>query len=299
MMGKRIQKLGMAWLIAGVLTGCADSAPATVRSIPPSTEVTESTEAGPSPVKATSVHAEGQIPSDNFPAGEPSADRYSTSISAEGSHMLYNRQDKKVPPAQVVCDLMLLDLESGEETRVGQNNEAEPCHAFSWLGEWVYVQWNEFPSRRLTDFSLFDGKAGKLLESGRLYQYLEESETRIVLLLPRENNGDGDSLGADIRIGALTNDGAFHHLDTQNVYEVQFLDIQLSESLDAMAIWTHHVPTNTSQLLIARVDTALWSTGEWALIDIEPNPDGGTIGYDQDGFVILSDGRRFKLPWLV
>ena len=113
-----------------------------------------------------------------------------------------------------------------------------------------------------------------------------------------KTNSDGQTSGADIRIGALTKDGAFHQLFVLNVYEVRFLDIQLSESLGAIAVWTHQVPTNSSELWMAPLNVESWSTGEWKSLTIKPNPDGGAISYDEDGYVVLSDGRRFKLPWL-
>jgi hypothetical protein len=230
--------------------------------------------------------------------GAPAVNKFSSSISADGSHLLYNRKDKKVSPTQVQCELTLLDVESGKETMLAQINDVDPCHSFGWLGNLVYVQWNEFPSRGLTDFTLFDGKSGTKLESGRLYQNLDEREARIVLLHSKIPFEERDGLESDIRIGALTNDGEFHLLFEQTVYEVQFLDIQLSESLGALAIWTHHVPANSPQLWMAPLDSERWSAGDWEALDIEPNPDGGAISYDYDGYVVLSDGRRFKLPWL-
>lgn len=202
--------------------------------------------------------------------GDPNMNKFDASISADGSHLLYSRKERKRSLSQVPCEISLLDLESGQDISVSNPNQADTCHTFGWLENNIYVQWNEFQSSGLTDFTIFDGKSGILLESGWLYQYLEESQTRIVLLHPPKKDGEPYSLGADIRIGVLTPDGAFHLLFEQNVYEVQFLDIQFSRSLGAMTIWSHQLPTNSSQLWIAPIDMEQWSAGEWQTLDIKP-----------------------------
>lgn len=324
MSSKSTKIVSIILLSVWVLTGCTSSGSETVKSIQPTPPSTASPVTD-SAVTTTAVHTAQPLLSESIEIGESNVGfvyewrnklyaldsegvytelgdideaKFSPSISADGSHLLYNHSAKKVPPAQVICDLKLLDVKSGQETKILQNNMVEPCHTFGWLENHIYVQWNEFPSRGLTDFSVFDGKSGTMLEKGRLYQHLNKSETRIVLLLPRKSTSDGQTTGADIRIGALTKDGVFHQLFALNVYEVQFLDIQLSESLGALTIWTHHVPTNSSELWMAPLNVESWSTGEWESRDIKPNPDGGTISYDDGGYVVLSDGRRFKLPWL-
>lgn len=293
MSNSRMKVLGLVLLSAWVLTGCAISgpeAPETVKTNQPSLQPSGSPASVTAPGKpTTSVHKVEPILSESMEIGESSAGfvyewrnklyardsegvyaelgdadatKFSSSISADGSRLLYNRTDKKAPPTQVICDLRLLDVKSGQETKISFNNEVEPCHSFGWLGNIVYVQWNEFPSPGLTNFSTFDGKSGTMLEKGRLYQHMSESETRIVLLLPHKTNSDGQTSGADIRIGALTKDGAFHQLFVLNVYEVRFLDIQLSESLGAIAVWTHQVPTNSSELWMAPLNAESWSAPE-------------------------------------
>ncbi|MEK3882999.1 hypothetical protein [Paenibacillus sp. PL2-23] len=234
------------------------------------------------------------------PVASPPArwNRNDSSLSADGSKLLYNRKERKEANNQALCELWLMDLDSGQEMSIVHPNQSGSCHTFGWLHNVIYVQWNEFPSAGLTDFSLFDGKSGQLLESGWLYQYLEESGVRIVLLHSSHKDKKHQALGADIRIGALTLDGVFHLLFQHNVYEVQFLDIQLSPAWGAMTVLSHQWPTNSSRLWMAPIDLEQWTTGEWEAVDIQREPDSRTITYDQDGYVILSDGRRYALPWL-
>ncbi|WP_214627459.1 hypothetical protein [Paenibacillus agaridevorans] len=189
-------------------------------------------------------------------------------------------------------------MESGQETSLSRNDQVEPCHYFGWLGNHVYVQWNEYPSPFAgdTSFTVFDGRNGEQLESGRMYQYLEDDQTRIVLLHSNISFEDRDGLEVNIRIAALTKDGALHLLWEQPVYEEQFRDIQLSITLGAMAIWTHHVPTNTARLWMASVDLKHWSSGEWTELEIKPSSEAGRISFEEEGFVVFSDGQRFQLP---
>lgn len=288
MASKRIKEFVVILLTLSILSGCVnrgdDDIKATLPSpVTPTTPTVTTDSAKPTPSQSVELN--------------PNMNKFDASISADGSHLLYSRKERKGSLSQVPCEISLLDLESGQEISVSNPNQADICHTFGWLENNIYVQWNEFHSSGLTNFTIFDGKSGKILESGWLYQYLEESQTRIVLLHPPKKDGEPYSLGADIRIGVLTPDGAFHLLFEQNVYEVQFLDIQLSRSLGAMTIWSHQLPTNSSQLWIAPIDMEQWSAGEWQALDIKPASEGGTISYDENG-IVLSDGRRFDLPWL-
>jgi hypothetical protein len=226
------------------------------------------------------------------------SDKFNAVLSEDGGRILYNRVELKETSAQTSCELTLLDLESGQETPLSRNDQVEPCHYFGWLGNHVYVQWNEYPAPFAgdTSFTVFDGRNGEQLESGRMYQYLEDSQTRIVLLHSNIPFEERDGLEVNIRIAALTKDGAFHLLWEQPVYEEQFRDIQLSKTLGAMAIWTHHVPTNTARLWMAYVDPEQWSSGEWTESEIKPSSEAGRISFEEEGFVLLSDGRRYQVP---
>ncbi|MFD0958085.1 hypothetical protein [Paenibacillus chungangensis] len=321
----KVKEFVVIMLIASILPGCVNSGDESVKTalpspVTPTTPATFTDTAKPTPSQPVELNlAESTIIGESSVGmvyewqnklftreregiiktlGDPNMNKFQASISADGSHLLYNRKESKGALSQVPCEISLLDVESGQEMNVLNPDESILCHKFGWLDNNIYVQWNEFPSSGLTDLTIFDGQSGEILESGWLYQYLEKWQTRIVLLHPPNKDEELESLGADIRIGALTPDGAFHLLFEQNIYEVQFLDIQVSHSLGAMSILSHHLPTQSSQLWMAPVDMEQWSTGDWQTVDIKPDPDGRTISFDKDGFVVLSDGRRFELPWL-
>ncbi|MGO4542586.1 hypothetical protein [Paenibacillus sp. 2TAB19] len=229
--------------------------------------------------------------------GDPAIEKRGAVLSPSGDTLIYQFSDTSIITSPT--KLALLHLRDNKENAVIEletSNRIEVIGPYFWSGQNVFVQ-----TALATDspnFLIFNGITGAMDGSGKLFQtlYVNNKLTKLLRLDPLNEVDSDNGLGAVIRVAALTEDGVLHELLEEMFYETMFLDIQISDDLTAIAVWTHLVPEGTSTLRVSALDHANWQTNDWQKYDTAPVTEG-FIRFDIDlRKVLLSNGETVEMP---
>ncbi|RJE90811.1 hypothetical protein D3P07_01560 [Paenibacillus sp. 1011MAR3C5] len=227
--------------------------------------------------------------------GDPAVPKRGAKLSKDGSVIAYQFMDTTNLSSPLAIALHAIDTD--KVTVLDTYSHLPVLGDHLWVGDQVLVM-NASQSHAPV-FAMYSGSTGERTRTGQVFQRLQGTDIQSSYLLrfdPPEELESTVSKDYPITISVLTSDGALHDLLKESFYETQFLDVRLSEDRSAIAVWTHLVPDNSSQLMLAAVDPATWKTGEWQTYKTAPKKEGFIRFHTDRQIVLLSNEQSFRLP---
>ncbi|REK76204.1 hypothetical protein [Paenibacillus paeoniae] len=227
--------------------------------------------------------------------GDPATLKRGAKLSDDGSVLVYQFLNMEVIDSPLTLALHAID--TGKVTVLDTQPYLPTLGAYFWAGDQVLIQEAAFsPAPK---FVMYSGSTGEKTWRGQVFQSIMESGNKISYLLrfdPPEDLSSIVNYDNIVTISLLTSEGVLHTLLEQSVYETQYLDIRLSDDHSAIAVWSHQVPSNSSNLFIASVDPSSWKVGEWQSYDTASKQEGFIRFYTDRQIVLLSNEQSFRLP---
>lgn len=229
--------------------------------------------------------------------GDPAVAKRGAKLSKDGSVLLYqfiNTGNMSSP-----LTLALHAIDTDKVTVLDTYSHLPAIGDYLWAGDQVLVlDTGHSPAPR---FVMYSGSTGERMRTGQVFQQLPETGSQSSYLLQFDPPEELESIVSKeypVTISVLTSDGALHDLLEASLYETKFLDLRMSEDRTAIAIWTHLVPDNSSQLMLAAVDPSTWKTGEWQTYSTAPKKEGFIRFHTDRQIVLLSNEQSFRIPAL-
>ncbi|RJX41176.1 hypothetical protein D3P09_04055 [Paenibacillus pinisoli] len=227
--------------------------------------------------------------------GDPTVAKRGAKLSRSGSVLVYQFID--IANMSSPLTLALHAIDTGKVTVLDTASHSPAIGDYLWAGDQVLILVAE--NSRAPGFAMYSGSTGERTRTGQVFQRLSEGGGQSSFLLqfdPPEELLSISSRDYPITISVLTSNGALHNLLETSFYETQFLDVRLSEDRSAIAVWTHLVPDNSSQLLLAALDPSTWKTGEWQTYSTAPKKEGFIRFHTDRQIVLLSNEQSFRIP---
>ncbi|MFF2886802.1 hypothetical protein [Paenibacillus sp. NPDC057967] len=227
--------------------------------------------------------------------GDSAVTKRGAKLSMDGSVIVYQFMDTANMSSPLAIALHAIDTD--KITVLDTYSHLPVLGDYLWAGDQVLVM--DARQSHAPMFAMYSGSTGERTRTGQVFQRLQETDIRSSYLLrfdPPEELESIVSKDYPITISVLTSDGALHDLFEESLYETQFLDVRLSDDRSAIAVWTHLVPDNSSQLMLAAMDPATWKTGQWQTYKTAPKKEGFIRFHTDRQIVLLSNEQSFRLP---
>lgn len=227
--------------------------------------------------------------------GDPERLKRQAVLSDDGTKLLYAFSDS-LSANGTPLELGIYHFDTQKETVINMEDQISfEARNVEWVSdELIIVTDDDIDYSNV--MALFNSETGirTHYSPGRFLQMLPDGESILILIPP-----DGSTMqGAQepLVIGVLTRSGELKTLFKEPMYETRIVDIQFSNDLTVLAMWTHIVPAGESELWTIEVDPETWTPGKQKRIQIDTD-DTGTILFDEAAKIIrLSNGQQFPMP---